>query len=64
MVSLVFWLNPIVSKKLAESIELVISDESLRKTMTSEDKINVQRFNLDKVTNEWGNLFEEAVAEN
>lgn len=48
---------------LAEGICKLIEDESLRKEMGRKAAINIQRYNLDNIMQQWDRLFKEVIKE-
>jgi len=50
--------------QLAEALLTLIADDSMRITMGSKARVNVQRFNIEVIANKWKKLFEGIVDNN
>lgn len=50
--------------QLAESLLKLMADDSLRTTMGSKGRVNVQRFSIEVIADKWKKLFEEIVGNN
>lgn len=50
--------------QLADAILKLISDDQLRTTMGSKASVNVQRFSIEIIANQWKKLFEDIVGNN
>lgn len=51
-------------EKLAEGICRLIEDETLRKEMGKKASVSIQRFTVDRIMQQWDQLFKEIVREN
>ena len=51
-------------EKLADGICRLIEDETLRKEMGKKASISIQRFTVDRIMQQWDQLFKEIVREN